>query len=82
MSDLDQCLQTQCNYKDQDENIIGIMCGSSRGYCASYDVLCTNPQNEKQSYWSTDTYNGDPDCYSQGKYKFENTCNKNFRTIF
>ena len=66
-SDLEQCLQTQCNYKDQDERIIGIMCGSSRDYCASSDVWCSNPQNDKQSYWSIDTYNGDPDCYSQGR---------------
>lgn len=62
----------QCNYKDQDERLIGVMCGSTPGYCESSDVWCSNPLNGKQSYWSTDTYNGDPDCYSQGKYKFEN----------
>ena len=69
-------MQTQCNYKDKDEKLIGIMCGSSRDYCGSSNGWCSNSLNEKQSYWSTDTYNGDPDCYSQGRYNCGNVFNE------
>ena len=55
------------------------MCGSSRDYCTFSDVWCSNPLNEKQSYWSTDTYNGEPDCNSKGRYECDNTCNKYFQ---
>ena len=64
---------------DKDEKLIGIMCGSSRDYCTFSDVWCSNPLNEKQSYWSTDTYNGEPDCNSKGRYECDNTCNNYFQ---
>ena len=41
------------------------MCGNSGNYCNS-KTWCTDPSNEEQSYWSNDSHNGGPDCYSGG----------------
>lgn len=65
-SDLKQCPQVHCNFKNEDGQIDGIMCGNSGDFCSS-DQWCTYPSNEKQSYWANGSYQGFPDCYSAGK---------------
>ena len=55
----------QCNFKQEDGRLSGIMCGNSGDHCESED-WCKLPLNEKQSYWSNGTYKGDPECFTQG----------------
>ena len=64
--DLEHCSQMQCNFKNPKGKIDGIMCGGGGDYCAS-DQWCTNPLNEKLSYWTNGSNIGYPNCYSNGK---------------
>ena len=44
-----------CEFKDQGGNVDGIMCGTNTESCLSNE-WCSGQSNEKQSYWSNDTY--------------------------
>ena len=55
----------QCNFKQDDGSLSGVMCGNSGDYCESED-WCEQPRDEKKSYWSNGTYKGDTECFSQG----------------
>ena len=62
----------QCNLKNKDGKINGIICGNTGSHCDD-NKWCTELSNEKQSYWSTGTFKGDPDCYSKGTLEY-NIC--------
>ena len=60
-------IQTHCNFKNQEGAVKGVMCGNS-GNLSLSDEWCSNPTNDKQSYWSIGKNRENTDCYSIGKY--------------
>ena len=54
-----------CNFKNEEGNIVASVCGDSINFCNS-DQWCTDEWNEKQSYGSSEHYNGASNCYLNG----------------
>ena len=56
-----------CNIINQEGVVEGVLCGNSRDLSSS-DEWCSNPTNDRQSYWSNGRNRENTACYSIGKY--------------
>ena len=61
----------QCEFQNREGIVNGIMCGESGAHCYSDpDLWCIDPNNEKQSYWTSNNVQTNSPCDAIGKLNF------------